>query len=781
MRYFIIGYYTRGGWFIIGAQKQQGDFVIRVLWRLVFIGALLVGSGACAAAIAVAVIYQKLPTLEALEDYRPLLPLRVYTIDGVLIGEFGEEKRAYRGYGDFPPMLVEALLATEDARFFSHRGLDLRSVARAVAGYFGGRREGASTITMQVARNFYLKPERTILRKLTEIILALEIERRFDKKAILERYMNQIYLGGGNFGFAAASRSYYAKVPMELTLAEIAVLAGLPQAPSRYNPRRNPSVVKERQTHVLARMLANNLIDEQTYLQVSSAPLPPLRLSKRQFGASADYVAEEVRRVVYDYFGEDAYQRGFRVYTTVHSRLQKAAVAALREGLLAHESRRQYKGPRKFLEVRDLSAADAAAKLQSEPSFGGLMPAVVMSADGAKLRLAAKDGEEYVINAAQLGKLAAHLPKASGGKKPQLAPGAVVMLSGGGDDVRLSPPPSAEGALVALSPDDGAILALAGGFDFRRNQYNHATQARRQPGSALKPFIYSAALEKGFTSASILPDTPVFLSAEQTGSGKSWQPKNYDGKASGDIPLRVALAKSKNMATIKLLQSIGVDYARDYLLRFGFRRDDLPPYLTLGLGAAAVTPMELARGYAVFANGGYRVHPYLIVRVEDYDGNTIVRELNYQQRRRAIDARNAFVMTGLLQNVVREGTGRQALSLGRNDVAGKTGTTNNTRDAWFAGFGGGIVAAAWVGYDQLRSLGTHESGGRAALPVWNSFMARALSGAAEIDYLPPPGVVAAGVDAETGKLSPKPDARREYFYEEYLPLPGGEETPEGLF
>lgn len=752
----------------------------RVIWRLILIGMLLAGSGASAAAIAVAVIYQKLPALDALEDYRPLLPLRVYTTDGVLIGEFGEEKRAYRKYEQFPPMLVEALLATEDARFFSHGGLDLRSIARAVAGYFGGRREGASTITMQVARNFYLTRERTLLRKLTEIILALEIERRFDKKAILERYMNQIYLGGGNFGFAAAARYYYNKPPMDLTLAESAVLAGLPQAPSRYNPRRNPAVVKERQTHVLARMHANGLIDEQTYLQTSSAPLPPLRLAQRRFGAPARYVAEEVRRIVYDYFGEDAYQRGFRVYTTIDSRMQTAAVAALREGLLAHELRRKYAGPQKFLEVRGLSVAEAAAKLQGESSFGGLMPAVVMAADKNNIRLAAKDGEEYVIAAKTLGKLAAHLPK-PGGKKPQLAPGAVVMLSGGGGTIRLSPMPGAEGALVALSPDDGAILALAGGFDFHRNQFNHATQARRQPGSALKPFIYSAALEKGFTPASILPDTPVFLSAEQTGSGKSWQPKNYDGKASGDIPLRTALAKSKNMATIKLLEFIGVEYARDYLLRFGFRRRDLPPYLTLGLGAASVSPMELARAFAVFANGGYLVHPYLIVRVEDYDGNTLVHELNYQQRRRAIDARNAFVMTGLLQNVVREGTGRRAQELGREDLAGKTGTTNNTRDAWFAGFGGGVVAAAWVGYDQLRSLGTHESGGRAALPVWQGFMARALSGTAEVDYLPPPGVVAAGVDAKTGKLSQKPDARREYFYEEYLPLPGGGEVPESLF
>ncbi len=753
--------------------------MLRGLFRLVLIALFLSANAAFAGVVAVAVVYRKLPALDALEDYRPRLPLRVYTIDGVLIGEFGEEKRAYRRYADFPPQLTEALLATEDSRFFSHRGLDFWGVARAAVGWIEGRREGASTITMQVARNFYLRRERTLMRKFTEIILALEIERRFAKKEILERYMNQIYLGGGSFGFAAAARAYYDKSLDELTLAETAVLVGLPKAPSRYNPRRNPALAKERQNHVLGRMLATRLIDEQTFLELSSADLPPLRLSARRYETPAAFVAEEVRRIVFDYFGDAAYQRGFRVYTTVQSRLQKAAVKALREGLLAHESRRKYRGPQKFVDVRGKTAAEAARFLQNEISYGGLMPAVILSADKNGARLAGRDGEEYKITAEEMGALKKHLR----GAKPPLAPGAVVMLSGGGDEARIAPLPVAEGALVALSAEDGAVLAMAGGFDFRRNQFNHATQAKRQPGSAIKPFIYSAALEKGFTSASILPDTPIFLSPEETGSGKSWQPKNYDGKALGPIPLRVALAKSKNLATVKLLQNIGVGYARDYLLRFGFKREDVPPYLTLGLGAGSASPMDIARGYAVFANGGYLVHPWLIARVEDYDGNAVVRELNFKRRRRAIDSRNAFVMTSLLQNVVREGTGRGALELGRNDLAGKTGTTNDARDAWFAGYGGDIVAAAWLGYDQFRPLGKKETGGRAALPVWRLFMGEALAGRAEADYLPPPGVVAAEIDAETGRLSLGGEgARREYFYEEYLPLPDEEETaPPGLF
>lgn len=760
---------------------------MKKLFKFLFWTGLLAGLNALFfAVLALAVIYQKLPQLNALEDYRPRLPMRIYTSEGDLIGEFGKEKRAYRRFQEFPRMLVDALLATEDARFFTHPGVDFAGVARAALGYFEGRREGASTITMQVARNFYLTRERTFMRKTAEVLLAMEIERRFGKREILERYMNQIYLGQGAFGFAAAARAYYDKTMDELTVGEIALLAGLPKAPSAYNPRRNPGQAKSRQRHVLRRMREGGIIGEEEYAAWNEAELPPLRRPARRYPVEAAFVAEEVRRLAFEHFGEESYERGLKIYTTLQTRLQNAAVRAVRQGLLAHESRRPFAGPEKFIDLQNLTAAEIGNALKDEPVRGGLMPAAVVEADKNSLLLVGKDGKEYRITAKSLGKLRRHLP---GGADPKLIPGAVVRLvRRGEEEYTAAALPGAEAALVALAPEDGAVLAMAGGFDFARNQFNHATQARRQPGSSIKPFVYSAALEKGFTAASVLPDAPIFLSEEETGSGQSWEPKNYDGKADGPILLRRALARSKNLATVRLLKFIGVHYAQDYLSRFGFRRRDHPPYLTMGLGAGAATPMEIARAYAVFANGGFRVNEYLIARVEDYDGNLVVNELNFESRRRAIDARNAFIMTSLLQSAVREGTGASVLrTVNRADLAGKTGTTNDTRDAWFAGFGGNIVAAAWIGYDQLRSLGTKETGGRAALPIWGAFMADALAGRPVVEYLPPDGVIAADIDNETGLLlsSDSPaGGRREYFYQENLPAaesaPAADET-EGLF
>ncbi|MGU9952003.1 MAG: penicillin-binding protein 1A [Gammaproteobacteria bacterium WSBS_2016_MAG_OTU1] len=745
------------------------------MWRaikgLFWCGVFVAVNMAFLSVLALSVIYQKLPLLDALEDYRPRLPMRIYTSDEKLIGEFGKEKRSYRHFREFPRTLVDALLVTEDSRFFEHRGLDFWGIARAVLGYFEGRREGASTITMQVARNFYLTRERTLMRKITEMLISLEIESRFSKQEILERYMNQIYLGHGAFGFAAASRIYYNKAMDELTVAEIALLAGLPKAPSTYNPRRNLIAAKERQSHVLRRMLDGNIINEKLYLELVSADLPPLRRPAQRFEVEASFVAEEVRRLVFATFGEDAYERGIKIYTTLQSHLQNAAVRAVRQGLISHESRRKYIGPEKFIDIRGLSSSSIADKLSDESTVGNLMPAAVVAADKKSLSVVGKNGETYKLTGESLGALRRHLP--GGGRKPEIAVGAVVRLLGDGKDVKLVAPPGAEAALVALSPEDGAVLAMAGGFDFNRNQFNHVTQARRQPGSSIKPFIYSAALEKGFTPASILPDTPIFLSAAETGSGKSWEPRNYDGKATGPILLRTALAKSKNLAAVQLLKFIDVLYAQDYVLKFGFRKQDVPPYLTMGLGAGAATPMEIARAYAVFANGGFRVNHYLITRMEDYDGNHLVNELNFAERRRIIDGRNAFIMTSLLQSAVNEGTGASAKrALQRTDLAGKTGTTNGFHDAWFAGFGGNVVAVSWIGYDQLRSLGKKETGARAALPIWIDFMKTALKGRSEVEYLPPPGIIIADIDRESGRLLSAGESdkgRREYFYQELLP------------
>ena len=720
--------------------------------------------------IALSVVYQKLPSLEALEEYRPRLPMRIYSAEGNLLAEFGEEKRHYRQYHEFPHELISALLATEDVRFFQHPGLDWVGIGRAAVGWLQGRREGASTITMQVARNFYFTRDRSLLRKVCEALLALEIEEQFTKQEILERYMNQIYLGQGSFGFAAAARAYYDKSLSELNTAEIAVLAGLPKAPSRYDPRRHRSAAKERQTHVLRRMREADIINDGEYEELVLQPLPPTRKTAYLHYGEAAFAAEEVRQLVFEHFGNAAYERGLNIYTTIQSRLQRSAVRAVRQGLLAHEARRKYLGPEKFLDTRSFD--EAVTALRQERIIGGLQPAIVLKATQKSLAVVGKDGERYVIAGARLGTAKDYLP--GGRKKPALVAGALVRLAGAGEKTRLVSLPGAEAALVVLSPDDGAVLAMVGGFDFARSQFNHVTQARRQPGSAIKPFVYSAALEKGFTPVSKLPDTPIFLSAQETGSGASWQPKNYDGKAEGPILLRRALTKSKNLATVQLLKFIGVDYAQDYLLRFGFRREDHPAYLTMGLGAGVATPMEMVRAYAAFANGGYRVNQYLITRVEDYDGNLIVNELDFESRRQIIDPRNAFIMTSLLQSVAREGTGVATWrQLGRVDVAGKTGTTNNLVDAWFAGYGGNLVAVAWIGYDQVRSLGRGETGSRAALPIWTAFMAKALAHTPEVEYLQPPNIIAADIDRDSGRLlSAGEEAekmRLEYFYQEFLP------------
>lgn len=765
-------------------------FLLRGLfWSAFFLGL----NGFFVALIFVATLYAKLPPLDDILDYRPRLPMRIFSAEGALIGEFGEERRSVIAYDAFPPDLINALLATEDTRFYEHFGLDFVGLARAAFGYAVGRREGASTITMQVARNFYLRRDRTPLRKIVEILLALKIEREFSKREILERYMNQIYLGHGSYGYAAAAREYYDKPLDELNTAEIAVLAGLPKSPSGANPRSFPARAKERQKHVLQRMRDIDLLDEKTHLELTNADLPPLASSARRLRGAADYAAEHVRKLIFEYFGEAAYDRGFRIYTTVQSRLQQAAAAALRAGLLAHEERHPYTGPEKYLDTRGFSAADFTAALKGESVIGGLRPALVVNASAKELEVIGKGGGHYKITGKRLAHIKKHLP---GGKKPLLRAGALVRLAGdgdgdGGDDseekVRVVSLPGAQAALVALASDDGAVLAMVGGFDFAQNQFNNVTQARRQPGSALKPFLYSAALEKGVMPATILPDTPIFLSAEETGSNDSWQPKNYDGKYTGPITMRQALTKSKNLASIHLVKEINAVYARDYLLRFGFRARDHGPYLSLALGAGAATPLEMASGYAVFSNGGYYVHPYLIVRVEDYDGNIIVNELDYRARKVVIAPRNAYIMTSLLQSVIEEGTGGAARKIGRADIGGKTGTTNDTRDAWFAGFGGDITAVAWVGYSQPKSLGKKETGARAALPIWIDFMTAALLRRPEVSYTMPGGVIAVDVGRQSGKLLPPNSAetpRREYFYTEYLPAaappPPSAEELEGL-
>lgn len=767
-------------------------FIRRLFWVTLIVGI----NGACVGVLIVAGMFPNLPELDRLEDYRPRLPLQVFSSDGELLGEFGEEKRQLVSYDQIPPLLAQALIATEDQDFYEHLGLDLAGIIRTIITRLQGGSGGASTLTMQVARNFYLERIQTYERKLYEILLALKIEKRFSKRRILEFYMNQIYLGRGSYGYAAAAKAYYGKTLEQLNIAEIAVLAGLPQAPSRLNPARNPHLAKERQKHVLRRMLDTGLITEEAFFEVSTAPLPPVvdlaaKVNDAPAG-QASYVAEEVRKLIFDRFGDEAYERGFRVYTTIDMDLQRAGVLALRKGLVDYTTRHSYQGPEQYHAIAGLGTAAIAALLKDEKSLGGLEPVIVLEATPQEVVVINGAGTTVTVTGDGIKYISKALKDNDAG--PTVRPGAQVRLAyrplteealaaarkgKTEEEIAVLPTtypaivqlPQVEGSLVALSPDDGRILAMVGGFDFAANQYNHVTQALRQPGSSIKPFIYSSALERGFTPATIVDDAPFFLTAEQTGSGKSWAPQNYGGKYEGKMLLRNALARSKNMTTIRVLDSIGPDYAQDFIARFGFSRDSLPPYLPMALGAGEVTSMQLAAGYAVFANGGYLVKPHFITRVEDFDGNVVEYKLDFSQRIQVIDRRNAFLISDLLRSVVQNGTARRARSLGRNDLAGKTGTTNDTVDAWFAGFNPELVAVTWVGYDTPKSLGRIETGARAALPIWIDFMGAALNDRPDGQYVAPPGIVQVRVDVATGLLADgsEEDTVVDYFYEEYLP------------
>ncbi|MFO7190049.1 MAG: penicillin-binding protein 1A [Pseudomonadota bacterium] len=739
---------------------------LAVLAGLAVLGALLI-------AFVVLLAYPKLPSVEVLADYRPKVPLRVYTADGVLIGEFGEERRAFVRIGDVPEVMKQAIIAAEDERFYTHRGVDYVGVIRAAYSNLvtGGKRQGASTITMQVARNFFLSSEKTWTRKLYEALLAFKIESTLSKDQILEIYLNQIYLGQRAYGFAAAAQTYFGKALKDVTLAEAAMLAGMPKAPSSYNPVVNFSRAKQRQLYVLRRMHELGFIDDEQLAQAQTQKLTIVREVADTSQTDAQYLAEMVRQVLYERYPEDVYTAGFRVYTTVHSKDQEAAVAALREGLLEYDRRHGYRGPEAYVELPANAGEDVLDEvLHPYADSGDLLAAVVLDASAKQVKAYRRGGETVTISGEGL-RFAQSMLSAQAPPNKKIRRGAIVRIR---KDAKgrwqLLQLPAAEAAFIALDPQTGAVRALVGGFDFWRNKYNHVTQAWRQPGSAFKPFIYSAALEKGFTPATIINDAPVVVDANMTG-GQVWEPKNYDGKYEGPIRMRTALAKSKNMVSIRLLQAIGPQYAQDYIRRFGFTPERHPPYLTMALGAGSVTPWQMAQAYTVFANGGYRVEPYFIEKIVDDRGNVLAQA---EPRRagdeslRVIDRRNAFVMHTMLQEVVRTGTAVRAMQLGRLDLAGKTGTTNDNVDAWFAGYQPNLVGVAWVGFDQPRKLGTNETGAVAALPIWIDFMRSALKDIPPADLVMPEGVVAVSIDPETGLRDPA-GTLTEYFYEENVP------------
>jgi len=747
-------------------------------WILYPIAALfgVAAVGAALLSLVVLLAYGNLPPIDAIVDYRPKIPLKIYTADGTLIGEFGEERRSVVRIADVPPVLKDAILAAEDERFYQHQGIDLVGVMRAAWSNLvsGGKRQGASTITMQLARNFFLSSEKTLTRKVYEALLALKIEQTLTKDQILEIYINQIYLGQRAYGFAAASQAYFGKPLADITIAEAAMLAGLPKAPSAYNPVVNPKRAKARQLYVLRRMHELGEIDAQQLAKAADEPLDVKRETE-DFALHAEYVAEMVRQTLFEKYGVDVYTQGWRIYTTITRADQEAAYAALRRGVLDYDRRHGYRGPEGYVTLASGAGEEALEEaLQEYADSDNLLVGVVLAASPREVKVYRRGGETVTVGEAGL-KFAQSSLTDKAAPNRRITRGAIVRVMQ--DDKgawSIAQLPEAEAALVSIDSRSGAVRALVGGFDFGRNKFNHVSQAWRQPGSAFKPFVYSASLEKGFTPATVINDEPVVVDASQTG-GQVWEPKNYDGRYEGPMRMRTALAKSKNMVSIRIVQAIGPRYAQEFVTRFGFDADKHPAYLTMALGAGSVTPWQMARGYAVFANGGYLIEPYIIEKVVDDAGNVLAQAkpgLAGDESLRVLDPRNTFIMNSLMQDVTRYGTAAKASSLGRRDLAGKTGTTNDHIDAWFAGYQPSLVAVAWIGFDQPKDLGSNETGGVAALPIWMSYMGKALKGVPLAESKPPPGVVSLRIEAGTG-LASQEGRLSEYFFREFTP----EEAP----
>ena len=764
-------------------EAPRLHWALRVcLWAvgLVFAGLLSV---LMVVGVAMVMAYPQLPDTSDLAEYRPKLPLRIYTADGALMGEFGEERRNLTPIREIPQVMKDAVLSIEDSRFYQHGGLDYLGLIRAgIANLSKRKSQGASTITMQVARNVYLSTEKTYTRKIYEILLTFKLEHLLTKDQILEIYMNQIFLGNRAYGFASAAETYFGKSLKDITIAEAAMLAGLPKAPSAYNPISNPKRARSRQLYIIERMEDNNFITAKQALEAKAEPLR-IRPNNDKGRIHAEYVAETVRQMMFAQYGQETYTRGLNVYTTLQSTEQNAAYQALRQGIMDFERRQVYRGPEKFIELptNPKEMEDAIDEvLDDHPDNGDVMSAVVLEASPKKIVAIRQNAELLEITGDGLKPAQSGLSDKAG-PNIKIKRGAVIRVvqtpKGAWEITQL---PEVEGAFVAISPQDGSVRALVGGFDFAKNKFNHVIQAWRQPGSSFKPFIYSAALEKGFTPATVINDAPLFFDAGVTG-GQPWEPKNYDGTFEGPMTLRKGLAKSKNMISIRILQSVGTRNAQEWVTKFGFDEDKHPAYLTMALGAGSVTPMQMATGYSVFANGGMRVQPHMITRVTDHKGKILVdsppqmvNEIN-----RAITPRNAFVMTSLLQEVTRSGTAAKArVALKRDDIYGKTGTTNDSMDAWFAGYHRNLAAVVWIGYDTPRKLGDRETGGGLSLPVWISFMETALKNMPVMDAIAPEGVLyvngdwyfeeyakgsgvtSLGLGNEKGGTLPEPDEKK---------------------
>ncbi len=775
-------------------------------------------------------ISPQLPPIEQLKDVQLQVPLRVYAHSGELIAEFGEQHREPVSYSQLPQAVIDAILATEDDRFFQHPGVDYQGLVRAAAKLIitGEKRQGGSTITMQVARNFFLSREKTYLRKLTEIFLALKIERHLSKQEILELYLNKIYFGHRAYGIGAAARVYYGVDIEQLTIPQIAMIAGLPKAPSANNPISNPERALQRRNYVLGRMYSLEFLDADTYREALDKP-DTASLHKAAVELEAPWVAEMVRSYMLEHYGEAAYTAGYNVYTTIDATRQHAANVSVRKTLLDYDQRHGYRGIVRHIELEDdIDEARLAAELKDVRPYGGLEPALVIGVQEQTVQLRLRDGSPVEIDQEGLAWARRYITVNQRG--PELKQADEVLVRG--DIVyvqaleegrwQLVQLPNVSGALVSVRPQDGALQALVGGFDFYLSKFNRAVQAQRQPGSSFKPFIYSAALNKGYTLASLFNDAPVVF--DDSSLETTWRPENYSGKFYGPTRMREALTRSRNLVSIRLLRAVGPHYAARYVQRFGFRPEQVSKDLSLALGSGTATPLEMARAYSVWANGGFFTEPYFIEEIRDEQDETLFRanpaiacddcetvaddesarvaealaeeaivdvpeevtgntqeagedELALDEppapvyAKRVVDAANVYLTTSMMQDVVRRGTGRRAMALGRKDLAGKTGTTNDQRDAWFCGFNAQLVTTVWVGYDRVQPLGNGETGSRAALPMWVAYMGEALKGVPESVLPQPPGLVTVRIDPVTGLRLPPGQSGGlfETFRPEYAP------------
>ncbi len=755
-----------------------------------------------------------LPSVDSLRSIQLQIPLRVYSADDKLIAEFGEMRRSPIRFDDIPQAFIHALLAAEDDNFANHYGVDITGLMRAATQLLksGQIQTGGSTITMQVAKNYFLTSERSFSRKINEILLALQIERELSKNEILELYVNKIYLGNRAYGIEAAAQVYYGKPISELSVAQLAMIAGLPKAPSAFNPLVNPARSKERRDWILGRMYRLGSLDESSYRQALAEPE-----TARYHGATpeldASYIAEMARAEMVGRFGSAAYTDGFRVYTTVSSERQIAANNALNSGLIEYDQRHGYRGPEANL--ANAPRDTWLQELAKYRSLSGLQPAAVTQVETSGILVITRDGQEHTVSWDSMKWARPYLGINSMGPRPQrpadvVKAGDVVRIRWQDEAAVFSQVPQAQAALVSLDPEDGSIEALAGGFSFGQSNYNRAIQAKRQPGSSFKPFIYSAALDAGYTAASLVNDSPIVF-VEQ-GMDRIWRPKNDNNTFLGPIRMREALYKSRNLVSIRLLQTMGVDYTINYITRFGFNAQDLPRNLSLALGTATLTPMEIATGWTTFANGGYKIEPYLIQRIEDREGNLLFEanparvppretqtadvEVHPVQSNpdiavgeqtpaaphfaeQVLDERTAYIMTSMLQDVIKRGTGRRALALGRDDIAGKTGTTNDSIDSWFSGYNADLVTTVWAGFDQPQSLGRNEYGGTVALPIWMNYMGAVLKDMPEHPPAEPDGLLKLRIDPVSGRAATPstPDAYFEVFKSEDSPPPMGEFDP----